>query len=93
MGQAPHPIEVEAYGLIGIFFVLQTTFSLLDLGLGTTLNRELARRSASEGDGGAMRSLVRSLELLSWALAAVLAAALILVAPVIAGDWVQAPGP
>ena len=82
-------LGVEAYGLIGIFFVLQTTFSLLDLGLGTTLNRELARQSAGEGDTGAMRSLVRSLELLSWALAAVLAAALIVAAPVIARDWVQ----
>ena len=82
-------LGVEAYGLIGIFFVLQTTFSLLDLGLGTTLNRELARRSASEGDGGAMRSLVRSLELVSWALAVVLAAALIVAAPVIASDWVK----
>ena len=82
-------LGVEAYGLIGIFLVLQTTFSLLDLGLGTTLNRELARRSANAGDAGAMRSLVRSLELLSWALAAVLAAALIVAAPVIARDWVQ----
>ena len=82
-------LGVEAYGLIGIFFVLQTTFSLLDLGLGTTLNRELARRSVGEAGAGAMRSLVRSLELLSWALAAVLAAALIVAAPVIAQDWVQ----
>ena len=82
-------LGVEAYGLIGIFFVLQATFSLLDLGLGTTLNRELARRSAGEADAGAVRSLVRSLELLSWVLAAVLAAALILAAPVIASDWVQ----
>src|SRR5512140_2568781 len=36
---------IEAYGLIGILTTLQAAFTLLDLGLSTATNRELARLS------------------------------------------------
>ena len=37
---------IESYGLVGIFASLLALFGLLDMGLSTTLNRELARFSA-----------------------------------------------
>ncbi len=39
-------IGIEGYGLVGVYLALFAVFSLLDLGLGTTLNRELASLSA-----------------------------------------------
>ncbi len=38
-------LGIEAYGLIGFFLTLVAILSLLDLGLGTTLNRRLAQLS------------------------------------------------
>ena len=36
-------LGIEAYGLIGVFAVLQACLSLLDMGMTPTLNREMAR--------------------------------------------------
>ena len=36
-------LGVESYGLIGFFASLQIIFSVLDMGLSATLNREFAR--------------------------------------------------
>ncbi len=37
-----HYLGVEAYGVIGVFISLQAVLSILDMGLATTLNREMA---------------------------------------------------
>lgn len=50
-------LGMEAYGLIGFFATLQALFSILDLGLGATLNRELARASAHLGEAQQTRFL------------------------------------
>jgi len=60
---------IESYGLIGIFASLLALFSLLDMGLSTTLNRELARLSALPDKTHDMRDLVRTLELPYWGMA------------------------
>ena len=39
---------MEGYGLIGVFTTMLAIFALLDLGLGLTVNRELARLSADD---------------------------------------------
>jgi len=83
-------IGIEAYGLIGIFLSLQALFSLLDLGLSTTLNRELARMSSHIENPRTMRDLVRTLELVYWALAISIGIAVALLAPVVAYYWVNA---
>lgn len=82
---------IEAYGLVGIFATLQALFSLLDMGLGSTVNREMARLSVLPGKAQEMRDLVRSLELIYWLIALVIGAAVMLLAPYIAQDWVK-PG-
>ena len=40
---------IESWGLIGFFYTLLIMFTLLDLGLSNTLNRELARLSVLAG--------------------------------------------
>jgi hypothetical protein len=41
---------IEAFGLIGVFTSLQTIMSLLDMGLTTTLNRELSKHAAIKNE-------------------------------------------
>lgn len=84
-------LGMEAFGLIGFFIMLKGVLSLLDLGLSTTLNRELARRSAN-GNAQETRDLVRTLEWIYWPVAIVIAAGIIVLAPWIARSWVHGKG-
>jgi O-antigen/teichoic acid export membrane protein len=81
-------LGIEGYGLIGFFAALQGVFGILDLGIGLTLNRELARLSAVEGAAREQRDLVRTLETVYWGIALAAAAAVVALAPVIAQHWI-----
>jgi len=59
-------MSIETYGLVRISLSLMTIFSILNLGLCTTLNRELARLSAHQGKSQVMRDLVRMLQVVYW---------------------------
>jgi O-antigen/teichoic acid export membrane protein len=83
-------LGAEAYGLIGVFTLVQAVLSLLDLGLGTTFNRELARLSVAEDRPGQLRALVRSVELVYWAVGAVIMGALLALAAPLASSWLRA---
>ena len=80
---------VESYGLVGLFASLQSVLGLLDLGLSTTANRELARLSAQAGTAQEARDLVRTLERVYWGLAAVIALAVAALAPWLSESWLQ----
>lgn len=81
---------IESYGLVGFFTTLQAVFLLLDLGLTTTLNRELARYSALPEKSQDMRDLVRTLEIIYWGLAFCIGAVVLALSPFIARVWVKA---
>ena len=51
---------IESWGLVGFFITLQAIFGLLDMGLTSTLNRELARLSVMPHKEQEMRNLVRT---------------------------------
>jgi O-antigen/teichoic acid export membrane protein len=84
-------LGVEAYGLVGFAATLQVGLSLLDVGLATTLNRELARMRASGETGTAQRQrdLVRTLEIIYWLAALAIVALVELAAPTIAARWLH----
>jgi O-antigen/teichoic acid export membrane protein len=82
---------IEAYGLVGFYITLQAVLALLDLGLSTTLNRELASRPAGHAGAGT-RDLVRTLEAAYWLIGAVIGLALALLAPLIAERWLNGGG-
>jgi O-antigen/teichoic acid export membrane protein len=82
-------LGVEAYGLIGFYVTLRAALLVLDLGLATTVNREMARLSVDESQAQKMRDLARTLEIGYWILGGVLAALLIALAPSIATGWVN----
>jgi O-antigen/teichoic acid export membrane protein len=83
-------LGAEAYGLIGVFTMIQALLGLLDLGIGTTFNRELARLAVAEERPGQARTLVRTLETVYWAIGAVIALGLFALAGFLAHDWVRA---
>ena len=81
-------LGLEAYGLIGFLVFTQGIVQLLDLGLGPTISREVARRTA-QGDLQSASQLLRTLAVVYWSTAAVLLVCLVLAAPAIAERWLN----
>jgi O-antigen/teichoic acid export membrane protein len=80
---------IEAYGLVGFSATIQALSSLLDMGLSTTLNRELARLSAQEGKAEESRDLVRTLEIVYWGVAIVICIGVVAISPLLAKSWIK----
>ena len=81
---------VESYGLIGIFATLQAIFIILDMGIGTTLTREMARLSVLPVREQEMRDLVRSLEVIYWCVGVFIGMVILTISSLIAHYWVKA---
>ena len=80
---------VEVFGLIGVFLSLSALFALLDMGLSTTLNRELSRLSVAEDSAQESRNLVRTFEVVYWGIGILIGIAVIILAPLIAKYWIN----
>jgi len=81
---------IESYGLVGIFASLLALFGLLDMGLSTTLNREMAMLSVMPQKAQEMRNLVRTLEIPYWGVAVFIGIAVVGLSGPIAHHWVKA---
>lgn len=86
-----HFLGEEAYGLVSFFTTMSAALNLLGLGLSSTLRREFAL----DCDGGHAANLrkyrlLRDVELLFGAVALLIAAGCLLLAPQIAGRWLHA---
>jgi O-antigen/teichoic acid export membrane protein len=81
---------IEAYGLVGFYMALSSVLGILDLGIGATMNRELARLSAKEESAAAQRDVVRTLELIYWGIAIFAGGVVVLLAPYITKSWIRA---
>ena len=82
-------LGIEVYGLIGLFLSLTAIFSLLDLGLRTTLNRKLAQLSVQPGTEQEMRDLLRTLEIIYWTIGVAIGLSVALLAPLVAAYWIK----
>jgi O-antigen/teichoic acid export membrane protein len=82
-------LGVEAYGLIGIYASLVALLSVLDMGLSSTLSRELARLSVMTGREQESRDLVRTMELIYWGIGLAVGCTILAAAPLIARHWVN----
>lgn len=83
---------IESWGLIGIFASLQIILGLLDMGLSSTLNREMARLSVIPNKEDEMRNLVRTLEFFYWSVAILIGIVIIVLSPVITNHWIDTGG-
>lgn len=82
-------LGIESYGLIGFFATLQAVFSLLDMGLGATVNREFALMSVEPGRAQAMRDLLRTIEFIYWGVGIAIGMVVVVFSPVIAEHWLN----
>jgi O-antigen/teichoic acid export membrane protein len=94
MGLAFIPIYIkfmgiESFGLLGVFATLQGVLGLLDVGLGGTLTREMARLSVVPRKEHEMRNLVRTLETLYWGIAVSAGTIVASLTPVLAHRWIN----
>jgi O-antigen/teichoic acid export membrane protein len=80
---------IESYGLIGFITTLQLGGSLLHDGIATILNRELARLSGLEDTAQQSKEVLRTLEVICWALAIVISVIFLVLAPVLALHWLK----
>ena len=81
-------LGIEAWGLVGFFISLQGIFAVLDMGLSATMTREMARLSAWSDNAQDMRDLVRTLEVLYWAVGALIGGSVFILAPLIVDHWI-----
>ena len=82
-------LGIEAYGLIGIFAVLNAWFSLLDLGMTPTLGREMARFTGGSQSVESIRDLLRSIELITFFITLVIVVAFGFSADWVATSWLR----
>ena len=83
-------LGIEAYGLVGLFAVMQAWLTLLDLGMTPTLNRELARFTAGVHTAHYIRDLLRSLEVVCFCIAGVIVLIILTLSTWLASDWLKA---
>lgn len=83
-------LGIEAYGLIGIFALLQAWLSLLDMGMTPTLSREMARFSGGSHSNESIRDLLRSIEIIALGIAIIIALTIWLSAEWLASNWLKA---
>ena len=83
-------IGIDGYGLVGFYGALRAVFnSFMDFGLAVTINREIARYSASPAKVSQIRDLVRTLEIAYWLIGLVLGLLVCLGAPLISTYWIN----
>lgn len=83
-------IGMEAYGLVGLYAVLQAGLSMLDLGMTPTLNREMARFTAGAHSRQSINDLLRTLEITAICIAVVIAVLIWGTSGYLATDWLRA---
>ena len=82
-------LGIESYGLIGLFALLQAWLSLLDMGMTPTLGREMARFTGDAHSAQSIRDLLRSIEVIAFWIAILIASVITLSANWIATSWLQ----
>src|SRR5882672_8581219 len=78
----------EGYGLIGFLVTAQAVAQVLDLGLATNVNREVAREAQS-GDLSGAPALLHTAATIYWAMAGVIALAMLALSHFIAARWLS----
>lgn len=81
-------LGIEAFGLVGFVNSLLAMAAMFDVGLSTTINREMARM-ANRGAAGTMRDLVRTMEVPYWGLAVAICGVIYTTAPWISARWIN----
>jgi O-antigen/teichoic acid export membrane protein len=82
-------LGIEAYGLIGVFAVVQAWLVLLDMGLKPSLGREMARLTGGATTPEYIRDLLRSVEIISAGVTALIALGIWAASGWLASEWLR----
>jgi len=82
-------LGMEAYGLVGLFMIIQNFLIVFDLGLSSTLTRSLSRHTIDKELSQESRDLSRTLELIYWGIAIIAGLTIAMLSPVIASHWIK----
>lgn len=82
-------LGIEAFGLIGIFAMLQAWLTLLDMGMTPTITREMARFTSGAHTAKSVRDLLRSFEVVCLGIAMLISLAIWTVSGSLASDWLR----
>lgn len=82
-------LGVEAYGLIGLFTVLQTGLALLDLGMTPALSKEMAYFTGGSRSINSTKNLFKTIELITIILSIILFLLIYACSEWIASSWIQ----
>lgn len=80
----------ESYGLVAFYGTLSGSLVILDVGLSSSVSRQVAFLKALPGKEKEIRDLVYSVELLNWAIGIVAGIFIIILSPSISQHWVNA---
>lgn len=83
-------LGIEAYGLIGLFAMLQAWLGLLDMGMTPTLSREMARFTGGSSNAQSIRDLLRSIEMVALIIATLIAVGIWTASGWLASGWLRA---
>ena len=82
-------LGIEAFGLIAIFSILQSSLALLDMGMKPALGREMAKFTAGAHDAQSIRNLLRSVEIAAAAMATIVSLGALWSASWVASNWLN----
>lgn len=82
-------LGIEAYGLIGIYTVLQTWLSLLDLGITPTITREMSKLKSGAHTSTSIHNLIFSLEVVVFVLSTLVLCVLLVSSNLISKYWIN----
>ena len=83
-------LGIEAFGLIAIFTILQSSLALLDMGMKPALAREMAKFTAGANNAQSIRDLLRSVEIVAVAMATIISLGALWSASWVASKWLNA---
>ena len=81
-------IGIESYGLIGLFVLMQSMFTLLDLGLGPAIGREASKFKAGVLSLQTIIDTLRSIEWVMVAVAFCAAVSIVIFSDILATYWI-----
>lgn len=82
-------LGIEAFGLIAVFTILQSSLALLDMGMKPALGREMAKFTAGAHDAQSIRDLLRSVEIAAAAMATIISLGALWSANWVASQWLN----
>ena len=82
-------LSVEEYGIITFFGTITSVFVILDMGLGLTVNKEIATSIAKKESKKETGDVIRTFEIIYWLVAIFIGCILLFASNFIAENWLN----